>query len=69
MKAPEVPLPKDLDLPKEFALQLAATYGHYLWCADGATPRNNKVENWFELLDSWFDTGNGKEGGLNNYQW
>jgi len=45
------------------------TYGKYAWCADGATPGNNTVENWFELLDSWFDTDNGVDGGLNGYQW
>jgi len=68
-KAPEGLVPKDLDLPKEVSLLFAATYGHYLWCSDGATPGNDKVENWFELLDSWFDTGNGKEGGLNKCRW
>lgn len=44
-------------------------YGKYLWCDDGATPGNDTVENWFELLDSWFDTDNGPDGGLNKYQW
>jgi clostripain len=39
-------------------------YGHWAWCKDGATESNGVVENWFELLDSWFDQGDG--GGANN---
>ena len=34
---------------------------------DGATPGNEKVENWFELLDSWLDVDDG-EGGSNHYR-
>jgi hypothetical protein len=30
---------------------------------DGATPGDGKVSNWFELLDAWFDEGEG--GGVN----
>jgi clostripain len=39
-------------------------YGNLAWCKDGATESNGIVENWFELLDSWFDQGDG--GGANN---
>ena len=31
-------------------------YGKISWCKDGAT-ENNGIENWFELLDSWYDSG------------
>jgi len=44
-------------------------YGKLVWCADGATASNGSVENWFELLDNWYDTSNGSDGGLNEYQW
>lgn len=33
-------------------------YGKLSWCADGATAGNITVENWFELLDDWMDSGN-----------
>jgi len=62
-----------LDMTKEpeinLGVDLIRPYGKYFWCKDGAIPGNNKVENWFELLDSWYDTSNGKDGGLNKYQW
>lgn len=32
-----------------------AVPGKLAWCADGAAS-NGAVENWFELLDSWYDT-------------
>lgn len=44
-------------------------YGKLAWCQDGQDPRENKVGNWFELLDSWFDKTNGADGGVNHYQW
>ncbi|EES90858.1 clostripain [Clostridium botulinum] len=44
-------------------------YGKLSWCKDGQNPKKNTVGNWFELLDSWFDTSNGVDGGLNHYQW
>jgi clostripain len=43
-------------------------YGHWSFLADGATPANGKVENWFELLDSWFDEAD-DAGGVNGYRW
>jgi clostripain len=60
-----------LDMTKEAELksQRLRPYGKYLWCQDGAKAGNDRVENWFELLDSWYDTGNGKDGGLNKYRW
>lgn len=45
------------------------SFGLYAWCKDGATPANDKVENWFELLDAWYDTTNDRTGGLNGYRW
>ena len=44
------------------------SYGKYAWHNDGATPGNDVVENWFELMDSWFDN-NDEEGGVNAYRW
>lgn len=43
-------------------------YGKYAWSGDGAQEGNEKVENWFELMDSWFDK-NGANGGMNEYRW
>lgn len=40
-------------------------YGKLAWCADGATASNSVVENWFELLDSWYDAAN--DSGSNNF--
>lgn len=42
-------------------------YGRYAWCRDGAVPANGEVENWFELMDAWFDT-NDADGGSNGYR-
>lgn len=44
-------------------------YGALDWCADGAASGNNIVENWFELLDSFFDETNDATGGVNGYQY
>ncbi|MCD3235454.1 hypothetical protein G8V06_15505, partial [Clostridium botulinum D/C] len=44
-------------------------YGKLSWCKDGQDSKKNTVGNWFELLDSWFDTSNGVDGGFNHYQW
>lgn len=41
-------------------------YGSLAWCRDGATAGNGKIENWFELLDAWFDAG-AADGGANRY--
>ena len=30
-------------------------YGNWSFLRDGATPGNGVVENWFELLESWFN--------------
>ena len=45
-----------------------AAFGNYDWCADGASRNNQVVENWFELMDYWYDT-NDSSGGLNKYRW
>ena len=45
-------------------------YGKYAWCMDGAEPANGEVENWFELMDAWFDiSGSEDPGGSNGYAW
>jgi len=37
---------------------------------DGATAGNGVVENWFELMDAWFDEPSVEEpGGANGYVW
>ncbi len=41
-------------------------YGKYRFCADGAAPANGAIENWFELLDRWFDDPD--DGGANRYR-
>jgi clostripain len=41
--------------------------GRWSFLRDGATEGNGVVENWFELLDSWFDQSDGK-GGINGYR-
>jgi clostripain len=49
---------------------LASTDEHYrrwAWCSDGAREGNGAVENWYELLDAWFDVPDG--GGCNGYAW
>jgi len=43
-------------------------FGRWAFLADGATPANGKVENWFELLDSWFDEAD-DAGGINGYRY
>ena len=41
-------------------------HGRYAWCADGATPGDGRVDNWFELLDAWYDAGEAPQG-VNGY--
>jgi clostripain len=43
------------------------SYGNWSFLQDGATPGNGVIENWFELLDAWFDVADDK-GGINGYQ-
>jgi clostripain len=40
--------------------------GGWDFLRDGAIPANGVVENWFELLDSWFDEAG---AGVNGYRW
>lgn len=40
-------------------------YGRYAWCQDGAVPGNGVVENWYELLGSWYDP----TGAISGYHW
>jgi clostripain len=42
-------------------------YGRWSFLKDGAIPGNGAVENWFELIDSWFDEADDK-GGSNGYR-
>ncbi len=44
-------------------------YGMWAFLRDGATPGNGVVENWFELLDAWFDPDPKGNGGINGYPW
>jgi clostripain len=45
-------------------------YGRYAWCIDGAAPSNRAVDNWFELMDAWFDAApEASLGGVNGYAW
>ena len=44
-------------------------YGRWAFLADGATRDNGQVENWFELLDLWFDEDFESPGGSNGYDW
>jgi clostripain len=43
--------------------------GDLSWCRDGATAGDGKVENWFELLDSWYDPENAGDGGKDGWRW
>lgn len=46
------------------------SYGRYAWCIDGAEPSNGEVENWFELMDAFFDSSEpSNPGGVNGYAW
>ena len=38
------------------------SYGKWSFLKDGATPGNRVVENWFELLESWFYVAEEKSG-------
>lgn len=49
--------------------RLRSGYGKLSWCRDGLDSRINKVGNWFELLDSWFDKDNSSLGGYNRYRY
>lgn len=44
-------------------------FGCWDWCKDGARPGNGEVENWFEMLDCWFDDPAAGPGGWNGYDW
>jgi clostripain len=48
---------------------VGAPYGRWAFLADGATEGNGVVENWFELLDSWYDPESTRPGGVNGYRW
>lgn len=40
------------------AYRLRSEYRKLSWYKDGLDPKINKVDNWFELLDSWFNKNN-----------
>ncbi len=42
-------------------------YGRWAFLEDGATPGDGIVDNWFELLDAWFDDTSSSPEGLNGY--
>ncbi len=45
-----------------------STFGKLSFCKDNATENNKIVENYFEVLDYWFDEEDGK-GGYNGYSY
>ena len=47
---------------------LRTAFGNYDWCRDGAVPGNGRVENWFELLDAWYDVSD-EARGMNFSRW
>jgi clostripain len=47
-------------------LEVKRVYGRLAWCQDGAQAGNGQVENWFELLDSWYDDPSDAGGGANH---
>lgn len=47
-----------------------APLGKLSWCIDGATENDGTVQNWFELLDKWFDTQTiGSNSNFNYYSY
>lgn len=44
------------------------SYGRWAFLADGAKANDGVIDNWFELLDAWYDENDDK-GGLNGYRW
>lgn len=46
--------------------RVPGVFGDLAWCRDGAQPGDGVVQNWFELLDCWFDAGK-PDGGANGY--
>lgn len=42
------------------------SYGNLFWCSDNSQRNNGTVENWFELLDYWYD--NTQKGDTNSYE-
>ena len=43
-------------------------YGNLSFCKNNATQKNGVIENYFEVLDYWFDYENGY-GGINGYEY
>jgi clostripain len=41
--------------------------GEWAWCRDGAVRDDRVVQNWFELLDAWFDDA--PDGGANGWRY
>jgi clostripain len=52
--------------PRDRSTEKAA-FGKFSWCRDGATEGNGKIENWFELLDFWYDDTTQSPAGTNGY--
>lgn len=53
-----------IDISGEYS---GAPLGKLAWCKDSATASNSIVENWFELLDKWYDTQT--IGSLSNFNY
>ncbi len=43
-------------------------FGRFAFLKDGLTPKDGKIDTWFELLDRWFDDNEDGDGGLNEYE-
>ena len=43
--------------------------GNWARCPRRRHPDDHAVENWFELLDRWFDTDENDGAGLTGYRW
>ncbi len=44
-----------------------ANVGEWAWCREGATEGDGAVQNWFELLDLWYDVADAN-GGVNGWR-
>lgn len=44
-----------------------ANVGEWAWCREGAIEGDGAVQNWFELLDRWYDVAD-LNGGLNGWR-
>jgi clostripain len=43
--------------------------GGWAFLLDDANPDDGVVDNWFELMDCWYDDTSSDPGGINGYLW